>query len=285
MEENEMALPTVDFCGTAVTRLIIGGNPFRAYSHFSEELDREMQNYYTCANTVSALSDAERAGINTVVMRGDAIIFDVVRSYREQGGRMHWIAQTASEHPDFSVNIREIAALGPLAIYYHGSRTDQCWKEGRIGEVADQLKEIRDLGCPVGLASHMPEVLRHAEEQGWDVDFYMTCLYNISKVDRGSVIAGAARVEEPFDDPDRDIMCAFIRSTRKPCLAFKVLGSRRKAQTPEMLRRAFAYALENIKPTDAMVVGMFQKYRDEAAENAAIVKQLLGQDEPGPTRK
>jgi len=34
-------LPTVDFCGLTVTRLIIGANPFGGYSHQNRERDQE----------------------------------------------------------------------------------------------------------------------------------------------------------------------------------------------------------------------------------------------------
>ncbi len=74
-------LPTVDLAGTSVTRLIIGGNPFRGNSHWSEELDGSMRSYYTTENTVKALFEAERysaparfpkASFPKKVCRGDA---------------------------------------------------------------------------------------------------------------------------------------------------------------------------------------------------------------------
>ena len=38
-------LPTVDFCGLNVTRLIIGANPFGGYSHQNPQRDEEMRSY------------------------------------------------------------------------------------------------------------------------------------------------------------------------------------------------------------------------------------------------
>ena len=189
---------------------------------------------------------------------------------------MHFICQTASEHPDTRTNIREIAAQDPIAIYFHGSRADKLWKAGQFAEVEDWLKLIRDTGKLVGIASHMPEVLRHVEDKGWDVDFYMACFYNISKVERESLLAGGKRVEEPFDDPDRDVMCEFIRSTEKLCIAYKILAASRRCTTPEMVRDSFEYAFRNIKPTDPVDVGMFQKNTDQIAMNAGIVRDILG---------
>jgi hypothetical protein len=37
------------------------------------------------------------------------------------------------------------------------------------------------------------------------------------------------------------------------------------------------YALANIKPTDALVAGMFQKHKNQVKENAAIVRSLCGE--------
>jgi anti-sigma factor ChrR (cupin superfamily) len=37
----------------------------------------------------------------------------------------------------------------------------------------------------------------------------------------------------------------------------------------------FRFAFEHIKPTDAVIVGMCPKFKDEIAENAGIVRKLL----------
>ena len=44
---------------------------------------------------------------------------------------------------------------------------------------------------------------------------------------------------------------------------------------PRDVRKAFRYAFENIKPTDMVDVGMFQKYKNQVAENAAFVREIL----------
>ena len=203
------------------------------------------------------------------------IIFDIVRAFRDAGGTMQWIVQTASEKPDLFVNIREIAALDPIAIYWHGSRTDGMWKEDRIHELEDYLKAIRDTGKLVGVASHMPHVLRWIEDQNWDVDFYMTCFYNLSKIKRESKLVSGKFVEEPFDDEDREPAIEFIRSTEKPCIAYKILAASRKCGSEAELEGAFQYAFDNIKPGDVVNVGVFQKYADQLGQNADIVRKIL----------
>ena len=273
MKNNE--LPAVDFYGYKVTRLIIGGNPFRGNSHLSKQLSEEMREYHTVENVVKTLLRAQECGINTMQSRGDEIIFDMVRAFREAGGTMHWIVQTASEKPDLFENIREIAALDPIAIYWHGSRTDNMWKEGKIDALLPYLKAIRDTGKRVGVASHSPQVLRYIEEKDWDVDFYMASFYNLSKIDRDSALVTGKAVPEPFDDPDRGVMCEFIRNTTTPCIAYKVLAAGRKCGSEEALRAAFQYAYDNIKPCDMVDVGVFQKHSDQIGMDTRIVREIL----------
>ena len=268
-------LPTVDFCGTQLTRLAIGGNPIRGHSHISPELNQEMRDYHTVENAVQTLFRAEECGINTMQSRADDVIYEMLDAYREAGGTMNWIAQTASENPDPFANIRDIASRDAWGIYWHGSMTDRLWKSGQIDKARDYLKAMRDEGVKVGIACHMPDVLCYIEEAGWDLDFYMVCFYNIAKIERDSALVTGKVVEEPFDDPDRDIACQFIRDTDKPCIAYKILAASRKCGSEEELRTAFQYAFGNIKSGDIVNVGMYQKESDQIAMNTRLVEEIL----------
>jgi aryl-alcohol dehydrogenase-like predicted oxidoreductase len=72
-------------------------------------------------------------------------------------------------------------------------------------------------------------------------------------------------------DPPR--MYKVMRQTKKPCFAFKVLAAGRI--TGKGVEQAFRTAFDSIKPTDAIYVGMFPRYRDEVKENAEIVQRIL----------
>lgn len=275
--ENTKAriLPTVPLGPYQVSRLIIGGNPIRGYSHFSPELDAEMADYHTVENTVKTLLHTEAHGINTMISRGDEIIFNIIRKYREAGGRMQWICQTASEVSNVYANIREIVALKPIAIYFHGSRSDSLWRNGKFEVVQDYLKAIRDAGCLAGVAAHLPEIPRYVEEKGWEIDFYMSCFYNIAKVSRNSILAGGSFVEEPFDDQDREVTVNFIQNTEKPCIAYKILAANRKCSSQDEVRSAFEYAYRHIKPSDMVCTGIFQKHLDQIKINTNLVRQII----------
>ena len=273
---EQTMLPTIDFCGHKLTRLICGGNPQSGYSHFSAEMNWEMVCYYTMPNIQKLLKDCWANGINTVQTRGDRL---QMRAYLEHclgGGQMKWIAQTASGFSDINANIAEIARYKPIAIYHHGTHTDNSWHSGKIDAVRDFLKTIHDLGLPAGIGTHIPEVIQYAEEKGWETDFYMACFYNLARGYKTAPAAqqGAYAAERfPAEDPPR--MTAVLRAVRKPCLGFKLMAASRNCTTPESTRRAFQFAFDNIKPSDAVVVGMFPKHKDQPAENAGFVREIL----------
>jgi len=263
-----VSLPLIPFGQYQITRLIVGGNPLCGNSHFSPQMDADMREYYTAERVVEFLHRCQAAGINTIQARGDYHrILYWLELFRREGGKLLWIAQTASEMHDIFQNIRILAAAGAIGIYHHGSHTDKLWQAGEIDKVKDYLVYMRDCGVQVGLGTHIPEVIEYSEEHGWDVDFYMTCLYNLSKRPRESALVSGQFQQEWFDDPDRDKMCTVIRQTPKTCLAFKILAASRNCATQECVRDAFIYAFERIKPSDAVVVGMFPKYLDQITLN------------------
>ena len=135
-----MTMPTVRFGEYDVSRLIIGGNPFRGNSHLSDELNADMWDYHGSGETViESWFEAEKHGVTAMQARGDQFIMDWVDRYREQGGKLHWFVQTASEWKggDVPDNIHTLAKHGPIGIYHHGSLTDSLWKSGEIDKVKE----------------------------------------------------------------------------------------------------------------------------------------------------
>lgn len=278
-------LPTVELGEHHITRLIVGGNPLCGNSHYSPELSREMATYYTPERVVEVLERCQHAGINTVQARGDYHrVLHWIELFRRTGGQLHWIAQTASEMHDVFQNIRILAAAGTIAIYHHGTQTDRFWHAGQIDRVEDYLKCMRDCGVQVGLGSHIPEVIEHAEERGWDLDFYMTCFYNLSREPRESALVSGVHAfqQEQYLAEDRDRMCQVIRQTPKTCLAFKILAAGRHCATQEDVQRAFRVAFANIKERDAVVVGMYPKDVDQVALNVAYTLQAIAACQGAP---
>ncbi|MGA1196480.1 MAG: hypothetical protein ACO36I_08290 [Candidatus Latescibacterota bacterium] len=253
-----------------VTRLISGGNPLCGNSHFTPDMSKDMREYFTAEEVVKYLHKLQASGIDTLQARGD---FHRILYWRElfmrEGGQLQFITQTASEMHDVFSNIRVIAATGAEGIYLHGTKVNNWWLDGEIDKAEDYLKCMRDCGVQVGIGSHIPEVFDYVEEKGWDVDFYMTCFYNLQRQKRESALVDPFNkgALEEFREDDPPKMIRVIQQTDKMCLAFKILAASRRCQTQEDVRAAFEYAFANIKAKDAVVVGMFPKYEDQIRLN------------------
>ncbi|MCD6365189.1 MAG: hypothetical protein J7M14_04870 [Planctomycetes bacterium] len=275
-DTHQAMLPTFDLCGRQVTRLICGGNPFSGFSHVNSELDQEMIDYYTMPRLQDILNECVKQGINTVQSRGDRHQMRMRLEHRLAGGQLQWIAQTASEFADIRRNIAEIARYEPIAIYHHGTHTDNSWHTGKMDQLADIIKAIKDQGLPAGIGTHIPEVIEYAEEKGWETDFYMGCFYNLARQYKSAPAVeqdAYNRDKFPASDPPR--MAKTLRGVAKPCLGFKIMAAGRNCSTPADVREAFKFAFDNLKANDGVVVGMFQKYKNQVAENAAFVRELL----------
>ncbi|MCE5198658.1 MAG: hypothetical protein ABFD54_01810 [Armatimonadota bacterium] len=160
---------------------------------------------------------------------------------------MNWIAEAASEHASIPANIANAAGVGAIAIYNHGSHTDNHWHAGTIDSILDNVKAIHDQ------------------------DFQATCPKSSSIWKKRAGI----QPQEYFDTDDPARMAAVIRAASKPCIVYKILAAGRKCDTPQAVVDAFHYAYDNIKPTDIVNVGMFQKYRNQVKENVEIVRAHL----------
>jgi hypothetical protein len=270
------APPTVKLGRHTVSRLIVGGNPISGNSHGPAEVSRAMRDYFTAANVKKLLARCEQAGINTWQSRGDRHILRLLNEYRLEGGRIQWIAQTASELADIPRNIRELAAAGAIGVYHHGTQTDRLWRAGKIETVREMCKVMRDAGVLAGLGSHTPEVIDYAESHAWDLDFYMTAVYNLSRTpEEEAKLAGRKPHGELFWDADREKMLARVRQTARPCLIFKVYGAGRKCDSPAQMRDALRLALRYAKPTDAIVLGMFPMQKEQVQENCRLFREAL----------
>ncbi len=270
-------VPQVAFGKSKISRLIVGGNPVSGNSHVSGQLSREMIDFFTAARVKSLLRDCESAGINTWQSRGDRHITRLLHEYRSEGGTIQWIAQTASEFADIPRNIGTIADMKPVGIYHHGSQTDKFWQAGKIEQARDLLKAIRQTGVQVGLGTHIPEVIDYVESKGWDLDFYMTCIYNLSRTpEEAEKVAGRLVNGELFWDPDREKMLLRVRQTSRQCLIFKVYGASRHCDTPEKMLAALKLAAGYAKPEDCFVIGMYPKQKEQVRENCRLVAEALG---------
>ena len=269
------AMPAVPFGGASISKLIVGGNPVSAISHVDAALSQEMMDYFTAENVKRLLQSCDDAGVNTWLSRSDRHILRLLHEYRLEGGRIEWIAQTATEI-DFNRNLGEIVREKPVGIYLHGVQTDRAWTAGTMDKVHDMVRQIRDTGIRTGLATHIPEVIDYVESKQWDVDFYMACLYNLSRTDAEKErVAGRPYPGELFWDADREQMLRRVSQTAKQCLVFKVYGASRHCASEEKMFRALQLVAKYAKPGDALVVGMFPKRSEQVAQNARLLRSAF----------
>lgn len=268
-------LPTARFGKHDVSRLIIGTNPFCGYSHFNPLLDQFMREYMTPDRVQEILMRCEQHGINTWQLHYQDKTMAFLKRYRSEGGKMRIFLLSDFE---LQKNPRELmpeaAKLEPIGIAHHGNRTDDAFRDGRMSQVREFLKIVRDTGVMVGVSTHNPAVVDYCEGANWDIDYYQTCFYQQSRSpEEQRAHFREASVGEPFFEGDPARMCKMLRQTRKPCLAFKILAAGRSVKTPAQVEQAFRFAYENIKPGDAVIVGMCPRFKDEIRENTELARR------------
>ena len=260
-----MALPTVDFCGLTVTRLILGANPFGGFSHQSKERNEEMISYHTVDRIKETWARAEAAGINTMITNNETPhVIQATREYLADGGPLQWIGQLNDRSYDSMFQAVDVAIeIGAKAVYFHGGATEKMYVEKAADTMREWCAYARDKGIPIGVAGHAPEA--HLWVDSLDVvDFHAVCFYNCGSLHSGKGLK--FKLADAFAATD----C--IRRIQKPCIGYKIMGAGRI--DPHM---SFEYAFENMKPNDVVNVGMHRGDKDDMVEeNVALVEQILG---------
>jgi len=270
-------LPTVQLGSHRITRMVLGSNPFNGFCYALPSLSAHMKEWSTPEQIAHVVRQARQNGINTWQFSFYDSSFAALKMLQaEVGDPIQWILLTGGAIRNDVSRLPEIAKLKPLAIVHHGGVTDQHFHAGTMDRVRDYLKAIRDSGVMVGLSTHLPSVIEYVEERNWDLDFYMTCFYQFSRSsDDIRKMLGELPLGYVFLEGDPSRMCRVIRQTRKTCLAFKILAAGRLADPADAREKAFRFAFENIKSQDAVIVGMYPRFKDEVRENADLVRRVL----------
>ncbi|MGQ9608736.1 MAG: hypothetical protein ACUVWN_05520 [bacterium] len=273
MSDSSMDLPCIQLGKYLVSRLIVGGNPTQGGSHQTTLMNMHMNEYFTLERTLEFISHCSEHGINTWQTAYSQKIADTLRLFREKGGKMQWICLCSPDEVANKDRFSKVLELNPIGVAFHGEVTDVFWRQSKIDTIPDTLAKIRDSGVLVGLSTHNPDVVNYAEEKSWDVDFYMTCVYRKSRDHKELMeIMREIPIGEIYLPSDLPKMCETIMNAKKPCLAFKILAAGRTCDTPEQVRKAFEFVFGHIKPTDAVIVGMYPRYTDQIKENADFTR-------------
>jgi hypothetical protein len=258
-------LPLGKIGNVAVSRLIVGGNPFSGNAHSRDlpYVSSLMRKYFTDEKCVETLHICEQCGINTAQLRTDGHIVRIMDKYWKQGGKMQWIAQIKPRKPDISDIMNDIRMAfdnGAIGGYLQGGVADKLVQRGRIDLVQKALENIRANGTIAGVGGHSLDVIIACEKAGMEPDFYMKTLH------RGDYWSAN---KQPSNDniwsvtPEKTI--EFFKQVNRPWIAFKVLAA--GAIHP---REGFKYAFEN--GADFICVGMFDF---QVRENVIIAKDAI----------
>jgi len=266
--QPKSSMPTIALGSHRISRLICGSNPILGYSYMGHHADRQMREYYTTERTVEFLRKCEQAGITA---HQGSSRHDYLSVLREQGSKLQIICLD-SEQEKIKETVKNVQ---PIAMVHHGGVTDRLFAGGNSNLVHNYVKTVKDLGLMAGVSAHNPDVIKQIADEGWEVDFFMTCFYFLTR---------KLEKEEPkqilpvggynFFKDDPLVMTQVIRQVKQPCLAFKILGAGRLCSSEEQVRAAFQFAFENIKPTDGVIVGMFPWFFDEIGANVKYAQEF-----------
>lgn len=280
MPEKAAEMPKIAFGPHTISRLIVGGNQQVGASHQTRLMTLHMLEYFTQDQCLVFLRSCIAQGIDT--WQANYVsekVRDVVLKLREEGDDINLISIGSPEFVRGDNGWSNLLALNPIGVYLFGMTSDKLWLEGKLDTARDFLTKLRDTGIQVGVGTHKPEVIEYVEEKGWDVDFYMASLYRWGRTREETLEilpevphdgAGGTELYLPSELPR---MCETIRAASKTCLAFKLFAGGRTCNSPEQVGGVFETVLGSIKPTDAVVVGMYPRFTDEITENAAWVRK------------
>ena len=230
-----------------------------------------MRSYYTPDQVLKTLRRCQEVGIDC--WQAHLGNLDLYRRLVDEGGKMRLLAIDSGNGD----SIQRLAQGGCIGIAHHGETTDKLFKTGQLDKVHDYVKRVRDAGLVAGVSTHMPAVVHAIESKGWDLDYYMTCIYQRHRTAEelekllGQAPIPVGEVYLPNDPPR---MFQAIRQTKRTCLAFKILAAGRLSERTEWVERAFRETLAAIKPGDGVIVGIYDRYGDQPAQDAKYVRQF-----------
>lgn len=265
-------LPAIRLGKYVISRLVAGANPLSGYSYQGPHTDRAMKEYFTLERRVEFLQNCERAGI-TAHQFSNYKDSEYLKVARDQGVKLHYFGL----HSDAATVKEAVQAVQPIALVHHGGATDSRFAEGKQQEVHDFVKAAHDAGIMAGVSAHNPDCIKRVADAGWEVDFFMTCFYFLTRERVPGALEKVPPVpclelSYPFYTDDPLTMTEVVRQVKQPCFGFKILAAGRACRNDRRVREAFKFAFTNIKPSDAVIVGMFPRYTDEIQFNAQATR-------------
>ncbi|HEY3284311.1 MAG TPA: hypothetical protein VGN26_18730, partial [Armatimonadota bacterium] len=271
--ESPGPLPQITIAGHRIPRMVVGCNPIGGWSHQVHSLTLAMTEYYDQETTQRFLRQCEKQGLDLWISYWDDKPLKALRTIRAEGSRMRcYFMGTLGEDGKLQ---KEVLEHKPLFFLHHGNATDDLFRAGKHQQVHDFVKRVHDeMGVATGVSCHNPDCVKYMEDKGWEVDLYQCCLYYLTRPkDEIRAKLGGAMLGESFLDTDRDNMLKVVRQASKPCFVFKILGAGWHCGSDGEVEDAFRVALQGIKKTDGIIVGMWPKFKDEITQNVGFLRK------------
>lgn len=278
-------LPTTNFLGKEITRMIVGDNPQTGHSYIEDIIPgADMKAFYTPEKILETLFVIQDAGYNAILPLSTPTNLEILKKFRSQGGKLEIIFQPYTAIP-LAEMLPQMMEVEPLGIYHQGTTTDFLMETGDMDTLHKNIELIRSYGVKLGLGTHVPDTVLQAEKEDWGIDFYMLCMYNARRNRKGEpsgFITGKSKAHLVFQPQDRFDAYKVIQQVQKPFIAYKILAGgqvyygHQPEEYPAITEKMFKETYENIKPGDITCVGVFQRDSDQARDNAAMVRKILG---------
>lgn len=273
---------TVNFFGKTVSKLIVGDNPVNGHSYIEDVITgKEMREYHTAEKIKETLFKIEENGFNTMLPLADPYILRILQEYQREGGKMQFIFQPFMPMNQF-VSMREMNSLNTIGIYHQGTTTDYLYESGQCDQIHAMIKTYRNMGIPVGLGTHRPDVIEKSEREGWEVDFYVACMQNARRNREGEAsgfLTGKTKMSLIFYPEDRPIMLNTLKNVTKPIIAFKIFAGgqmfvgKTREETRSLIKGAYDEVFSALKPNDFGAIGVFQRDFDQVKEDADLYNE------------
>ena len=188
MPEN--TFPRTNIGPLSVSRMIIGTNNIMGGSHRTKARDRHIKSINNNPEAVADIVEAYLTyGVDTIVgcLVNSDFAMDGIRLAEERSGKHVTVIELGVFNTDDNQQARseadgffaKCAAAGIeicLPLHYCVEKlVDKA--AGKIHRIDDYLSMIRQHGMVPGLSAHMPEIIRYADNNDYDVETYIQ-IYN-----------------------------------------------------------------------------------------------------------
>ena len=268
--ELKGSVPTGKIKDVVLSRIMAGGNLVSGFAHSRDLIyvSKLLTTYFTDEKIIETLFLCEASGINTAVLRCDEHIIRVLSKYRQQGGKIQWLAQTYPVGTDLT-NVKLAIDNGAIGAFVMGGNAEKYLEDGKIDNLQKSIEFIQSQGIIAGTAGHTIKVPITCVENGIKPDFFMKTYHNNSYWTASPI--DPANPELPKQSHDNmwcasaEIVADFFKKNTTPWLAYKVLAA-------GAIRPAVGFRQAFESGADFIVVGMFDF---QVVENANTVSSIF----------